>query len=82
MNEAVAASGPARTALSPNPLKASAALWFVVAAVGQWLFVYYVVGFYAGITHMRAVMRRCYGPPEILKLEEVEKPLRRMTNCS
>jgi predicted membrane protein DUF2306 len=26
-----------------NPLKASAALWFVVAATGQWLFAYYVV---------------------------------------
>jgi hypothetical protein len=46
MNEAVAASGPTRAALSENPLKASAALWFVVAAVGQWLFVYYVVGLY------------------------------------
>jgi hypothetical protein len=26
-----------------NPLKASAALWFIVAAAGQWLFAYYVV---------------------------------------
>jgi hypothetical protein len=25
-----------------NPLKASAALWFIVAAAGQWLFAYYV----------------------------------------
>lgn len=29
-----------------NPLKASAALWFIVAVVGQWLFAYYVVAFY------------------------------------
>lgn len=26
-----------------NPLKASAALWFIVAAAGQWLFAFYVV---------------------------------------
>ena len=26
-----------------NPLKASATLWFIVAAAGQWLFAYYVV---------------------------------------
>ena len=26
-----------------NPLKASAALWFIVATAGQWLFAYYVV---------------------------------------
>ena len=29
-----------------DPLKASAALWFMVAAAGQWLFAYYVVAFY------------------------------------
>jgi hypothetical protein len=28
---------------SVNPLKASAALWLIVAAAGQWLFAYYVV---------------------------------------
>ncbi|NJN00690.1 MAG: hypothetical protein HC793_03605 [Aquincola sp.] len=28
-------------------LKGSAAFWFLVAAVGQWLFVAFIVGFYA-----------------------------------
>jgi hypothetical protein len=46
MNEAVVASGSARTALNIDPLRASAALWFIAAAAGQWLFVYYVVGYY------------------------------------
>jgi hypothetical protein len=46
MNEAVIASGAARTTLNVDPLKASAAFWFIVAAAGQWLFVYYVIGYY------------------------------------
>ena len=29
-------------------LKASARLWFLVAVIGQWIFVYYVVAFYGG----------------------------------
>lgn len=45
---AIMSSGPARTALSIDPLKASAALWFVIAASGQWLFAFYVVSVYGG----------------------------------
>ena len=29
-------------------LKASAGLWFLVAVIGQWIFVYYIVAFYGG----------------------------------
>lgn len=46
MNEAVIASGATRTRLNIDLLKVSAALWFMVAAAGQWLFVYYVVSYY------------------------------------
>jgi hypothetical protein len=46
MSVAAITSGSSRTALGLDPLKASAALWFMVAAVGQWLFVYYVIGYY------------------------------------
>jgi hypothetical protein len=45
---AILSSSPARTALGIDPLKASAALWFAIAATGQWLFAYYVVGVYGG----------------------------------
>lgn len=43
---AIVASGPTRTVLNVDPLEASAALWFIVAWAGQWLFAYYVVAFY------------------------------------
>ncbi len=33
-------------------LKASARLWFLVAVIGQWIFVYYIVGFF-GVSAMR-----------------------------
>lgn len=46
MNQAVVADGSARTALHLSPLEISAALWFMVAAAGQWAFVLYVLGYY------------------------------------
>jgi len=33
---------------STNALKASAAFWFLVAVIGQWMFVYYILIFYGG----------------------------------
>jgi hypothetical protein len=45
---AIMSSGPARTAPSIDPLAASASLWLLIAATGQWLFAYYVVGVYGG----------------------------------
>lgn len=29
----------------------------------------------AGVTPMKAVVRRCYGPPDVLKVEDIEKPV-------
>ncbi len=51
MSEAV--STPAEwgvTAAADKALKASAGLWFLAAAAGQWAFVVYIVGFFGGPT--------------------------------
>ncbi|MFY2763158.1 DUF2306 domain-containing protein [Arenimonas sp. MALMAid1274] len=44
------AGRPAATDTGSRPLAAAAALWFGVAALGQWLFVAYIVGFYGRAT--------------------------------
>lgn len=44
------ASPIARSRLPDQALSASATLWFVVAAAGQWLFVYFIAMFYYGRT--------------------------------
>lgn len=50
MTEAVAGYGPNVEDVARRTLKASAALWFLTAVAGQWLFVYYIAVFYAPAT--------------------------------
>ncbi len=38
------------SSIANTALKTSAQLWFIVATIGMWLFVYYILGFYAGPT--------------------------------
>lgn len=46
MRESVLTSNSARAEFSAYLLKASAVTWFLVALAGQWLFVYYIVGYF------------------------------------
>lgn len=46
MTEAVTGYRPNLDEAARKMLQASAALWFLTAVVGQWLFVYYIAGFY------------------------------------
>lgn len=39
--------------VADTALKAAARLWFVVAVIGQWIFVYYVASFYSGAVVQR-----------------------------
>ena len=41
-----AATSPGSGSFADKTLRAAAALWFLVAAAGQWLFVYYIVAFF------------------------------------
>lgn len=41
-----AATSPGSGSFADKTLRATAALWFLVAAAGQWLFVYYIVAFF------------------------------------
>jgi len=46
VNQAIVAGDLTRSARPIDLLRRSAEIWFVVAAIGQWLFVYYVVAYY------------------------------------
>ncbi len=48
MTERMAAEGPGLDAAASTALKAAARFWFLVAVLGQWIFVYYVAAFYGG----------------------------------
>jgi len=50
MTEAVASYAPNVEVVARRTLKASATLWFVTAVAGQWLFVYFIAGFYGPAT--------------------------------
>jgi hypothetical protein len=50
MTEAVTGYRPNLDEAARKMLQASAAFWFLTAVVGQWLFVYYIAGFYRPAT--------------------------------
>ena len=50
MVEATVSDARWRLPSADAALKAAAQVWFLVAIAGQWAFVYYIVGFYAGPT--------------------------------
>ena len=46
MTEAVLTGGSGRNSVADKTLKTAATFWFLVAVLGQWVFVYYIVTFY------------------------------------
>jgi hypothetical protein len=48
MTEAVSTGGLGLNSVADTALKAAARLWFRVAVIGQWVFVYFIVSFYGG----------------------------------
>jgi hypothetical protein len=50
MTDIAAPSGRPARAIRVTGLSAAAAFWFAVMVIGQWIFVYYTAGFYAGAT--------------------------------
>jgi membrane-anchored protein YejM (alkaline phosphatase superfamily) len=50
MTNAVTGYRPNLGEAARKMLQASAAFWFLTAVVGQWLFVYYIAGFYRPAT--------------------------------
>ena len=50
MSAAVLSNGLTLRNAADSALKIAARLWFLVAVIGQWTFVYYIAGFYVGPT--------------------------------
>ena len=50
MTAAVLTNGLGLKSVGDAALKAAARLWFLVAVIGQWTFVYYIAALYAGLT--------------------------------
>ena len=50
MTTAQLTNGPAQKSVANSALKAAAGLWFLVALIGQWAFVYYIGAFYGTST--------------------------------
>ena len=50
MTDAVLAEAPRVRSFADRALKSSGVLWFLIAAAGQWVFVFYIAAFYYGPT--------------------------------